>query len=262
MKKIKEVAKYYFTEPAIWLYIIIAVALGIYVFSNGYAQQYWYLFVILIIVAPFYEWVAHKYLLHDLIGNVFFIDKIEGTNVGDELEVDILGKKTKVEVLKIEGDKMEVGYGKAKNSKFYRDFMDRLHVGHHEDPNNIRLIFAPFYVALLLFAKFFLIVLLLTFNIGMALTFTFAVVLYYLHYEWMHLGHHIPGYNHFFPWSKKLKKAHQFHHYRNENYWWGITNIFGDIILGTYPDYKEVEMSKTVMNINHKPEQLLKKKKR
>ena len=251
--KIKEVLKHYFSEPSIWLYIIIASILGWYTFQQGYIQQYWYLFIILIIVAPFYEWVAHKYLLHDLIGNIFSIEKQDGVKIGDKIFVDVLDKQQEVEIMSITDDKMEVGYGKAKNSKFYRDFMDRLHIGHHENPNDIKLIFAPYYVALLLFLKFFLLVLLLTFNIGMALTFTFATVLYYLHYEWMHLAHHIPGYEHLFPWSKNLKKAHLFHHYRNENYWWGITNIAGDMILGTYPNYKDVKLSKTVMNINHKP---------
>jgi len=66
----------------------------------------------------------------------------------------------------------------------------------------------------------------------------------------MHLGHHIPEYNHIWPWSKTLKKVHLFHHFKNENYWWGITNIFGDIILGTYKKHDEVERSKTMNDIN------------
>ncbi len=251
--KIKTVAKHYFTEPSIWLYLTIAGILGWYTISKGYVAEYWYLFVILVIVAPFYEWVAHKYLLHDLIGNVFEIPKQSNVEIGDIISVKVLDKEQMVQVMKINKKNMIVGYGKAKRLKFYRKFMDRLHIGHHEDPNDIHLIFAPFYVALLLFLKFFLITLLITFNINMALVFTFAVVLYYLHYEWMHLGHHIPGYDHLFPWSKNLKKAHLFHHYRNENYWWGITNILGDLIFKTYPDIKDVEVSKTVMNINHKP---------
>ncbi len=260
--KFKTVFKHYFNDPAIWLYIAIALVLGVYTYSQGYLREYWYLFIILILVAPFYEWIAHKYILHDLIGNVFTIDKTENAKVGDKIIVEVLNKMKEVEILSISGDKMEVGYGKAKNSKFYRDYMERLHIGHHADPNNIKLIFAPISAALLLFLKFFLLVLLLTFNIGMALTFTFATVLYYLHYEWMHLAHHIPGYEHFFPWSKSLKKAHLFHHYRNENYWWGITNIAGDLLLGTYPSYKEVEVSKTVMNINQKPKTVKKPKKK
>ncbi len=149
---IMTVFKHYFAEPAIWLYLLIASILGWYTFSQGYAQQYWYLFIILILVAPFYEWVAHKYLLHDLIGNVFTIDKKENVKVGDKIYVDVLDKQKEVEIMSITDNKMEVGYGKAKNSKFYRDYMDRLHIGHHADPNNIKLIFAPTSVALLLFA--------------------------------------------------------------------------------------------------------------
>ncbi len=259
---IKQVFKAYFSEPAIWLYIAIAVGLGYVVVGNGYLKEYWYLVLILIVVAPFYEWVAHKYLLHDLIGNVFEMEAIEGVSVGDKIRVRVLDKLQEVEVLSVSGDKMTVGYGKGKNHKWLRNFMDRLHFGHHENPNNIKLIFAPVSASLLLFLKFFILSYVLSlFNMEVALTFTFLVVLYYLHYEWMHLAHHIPGYKHIFPWSEKLKQAHLFHHYRNENYWWGITNSLGDIVLGTYPDYKEVEKSPTVMNINHKPNVNKKKKK-
>ncbi len=260
---ILKVIKAYFSEPAIWLYIAIAVGLGYVVVVRGYLAEYWYLALVLIVVAPFYEWIAHKYLLHDRIGNVFEVEAQKGVSVGDTLVIEVLNQPQEVEVLSVSGDKMTVGYGKGKKLKWLRDFMDRLHFGHHEDPNNIKLIFAPVSASLLLFAKFFILSYVLSlFNIGVALTFTFFVVLYYLHYEWMHLAHHIPGYKHIFPWSEKLKQAHLFHHYRNENYWWGITNSLGDIILGTYPDYKEVEMSKTVMNINHKPKLKSKQKKK
>jgi sterol desaturase/sphingolipid hydroxylase (fatty acid hydroxylase superfamily) len=86
--------------------------------------------------------------------------------------------------------------------------------------------------------------------LAIATVFLFGVIVYYLHYEWMHLGHHIPGYNHIFPWSNKLKTAHQLHHYRNENYWWGITNSIGDKVFGTYKKHNEVERSETIRHIN------------
>jgi len=96
----------------------------------------------------------------------------------------------------------------------------------------------------------FLLALLISWSTSIALMFLLGVVIYYLHYEWMHLGHHIKGYNHIFPWSRRLKKAHSLHHYKNENYWWGITNFLGDLALGTYKDHKEIEKSPTVKDIN------------
>jgi hypothetical protein len=252
--KIKTVAKHYFTEPSIWIYIIFALILGYYAYINNYLQQYWYLFLVLIIVAPFYEWFAHKYILHLLIGNTFDVPKKEGDFIGKKFSYTVLNKPKKVEILTIKEQKATVGYGLSKRIPFFRAYMERLHIGHHTDPTNIKITFAPTSIAFLLFTKMFLLTLLFTFNYGMAVVFTFATVVYYIHYEWMHLGHHIPGYKHIFPWSNKLKTAHQLHHYRNENYWWGITNILGDIVLGTYPNFKEVKLSKTVQNINHNPE--------
>jgi sterol desaturase/sphingolipid hydroxylase (fatty acid hydroxylase superfamily) len=143
-----------------------------------------------------------------------------------------------------------VGYGWAKRLKWFREFMHVLHYGHHEDPNKIPLIFAPILSVIILFIALFGLALLLSFNIGIASVFLLGVIIYYLHYEWMHLGHHIPGYNHIFPWSNKLKTAHQLHHYRNENYWWGITNNIGDKIMGTYKKHDEVERSSTIRHIN------------
>lgn len=248
----KKVASLYFSHPSVWTYIGIGAAGGYFAFSQGFMEDHWYVMFAPVIIAPFFEWFAHKYILHMQIGNVIEVDKKEGSKVGDTITAEIFGEEKEMEIIKIKGDKMEVGYGWAKKLKPFRKFMHKLHYGHHEDPNHIPLIFAPILSVIILFVSLFGLALLLTFSLSIATVFLFSVVIYYLHYEWMHLAHHIPGYKHIFPWSNRLKMAHQLHHYRNENYWWGITNNIGDKVLGTYKTHKDVPMSKTIKNINFK----------
>jgi hypothetical protein len=248
----KKVAQHYFTHISVWTYIVIGIGIGYLCFNQMYFKQFWYVSLIPIGIAPFFEWFAHKYILHMQIGNVIEIPYNPTLTKGQWIEQEYHGEIKKMQVLKIAEDKTLIGYGRARNLKPLRDFMSVLHYGHHEEPTDIPLIFAPILSVLILFSVMFGLALLFTFNIGIASTFLFGVIIYYLHYEWMHLGHHIPGYKHLFPWSNKLKTAHQLHHYRNENYWWGITNSIGDKVLGTYKDHKEVPMSKSIKHINYK----------
>ncbi|MCB9196977.1 MAG: sterol desaturase family protein [Flavobacteriales bacterium] len=247
----KKVASLYFSHPSVWTYIFIGCIVGYFAFSQGFMANHWYVMFAPVLIAPFFEWFAHKYILHMQIGNVVELDAQENVKKGDKLTIEIHGEQKEVEVLSINDGKMEVGYGWAKNLKAFRKFMHVLHYGHHENPNDVPLIFAPILSVIILFASMFGLSLLVTFNLSIATVFLFSVIIYYLHYEWMHLGHHVPGYQHIFPWSNKLKTAHQLHHYRNENYWWGITNNIGDKILGTYKSHKDVPMSKTIKHINH-----------
>lgn len=248
----KKVAALYFAHPSVWTYIFIGIGVGYIGFSQGYFTNHWYVLLAPVVIAPFFEWFAHKYILHMQIGNVVEMGLQEGKKVGDKITTEVHGEEREVEILKITEDKMEVGYGWAKRLKPFRKFMHVLHYGHHEDPNHVPLIFAPILSVIILFSSMFGLALLVTFSLSIATVFLFSVIVYYLHYEWMHLGHHVPGYKHIFPWSNKLKTAHQLHHYRNENYWWGITNSLGDKILGTYKTHKDVPMSKSIKHINYK----------
>jgi hypothetical protein len=248
----KKVAKHYFAHPSVWTYIVIAILIAFVCIQQSYFIEYWYCPLLTIVIAPFFEWFAHKYILHAQIGNVIEIPLEDGMKVGDKMGKEIFGHTHEVEVLKIKGDVAEIGYGWAKRMKAFRHFMHILHYGHHEDPNLVPLIFAPILSVLILFASLFGVALLVSFSLGAATSFLFGVVIYYLHYEWMHLGHHIPDYKQVFPWSNRLKTAHQLHHYRNENYWWGITNSIGDKVMGTYKTHKDVDPSKTIKNINYK----------
>ena len=39
---------------------------------------------------------------------------------------------------------------------------------------------------------------------------------------------------------------HRLHHFRNENYWFGVSRRLGDQVLGTNPSKDDVPMSPTV----------------
>ena len=62
--KMKEMLKVYISEKKIWGYIALfftILALGLR--FELYPQYIWTL-IIPVLLAPFYEWIAHKYLLH------------------------------------------------------------------------------------------------------------------------------------------------------------------------------------------------------
>jgi hypothetical protein len=63
-------------------------------------------------------------------------------------------------------------------------------------------------------------------------------------YEWVHfLIHtaHVPRSRYY----RSIWRNHRLHHFKNEHYWHGITNTVSDRVLGTNPDQREVERSRT-----------------
>lgn len=72
-----------------------------------------------------------------------------------------------------------------------------------------------------------------------------------LMYEWKHFIAHVPikPKTKFGRWVKKL---HLLHHHKNENYWYGVSTPFVDVLFGTLKDEKEVMTSQTVKNLEHR----------
>lgn len=69
------------------------------------------------------------------------------------------------------------------------------------------------------------------------------------HYEWVHLVVHT---RHRFRnrLYARLARNHRLHHYRNENYWLGVTSNSGDRLLGTLPASKsDVPLSETARSL-------------
>ena len=197
--------KNYFSHSTIiglWLLLILMIAVCA---QLGLCQKYALWGLLPILIAPFYEWVMHKYVLHDQL---------------------------------------------PKQDCLRRRMMIRLHHGHHREPQNYQLLFAPVWaVAIHLIATYLLFTLLtLSFTIAL-IPFTIGIA-YYLLYEWIHLAHHTPKHQPRTRWGYRLKRAHMWHHHHNENYYWGITNAFGDKILGTFKDKSIIPKSNTTKNIS------------
>ena len=145
---------------------------------------------------------------------------------------------------------------KSNNPKL-QAFLDKIHAGHHEDPRDLELVFAPFLVGVQVPLSFFLLALFFGGSIDQALKLALIVQLYYMFYEWMHLAHHTESYRPKTKLGTVLKQTHTWHHYKNENYWWGVTSVLGDKLVGTCPDPKHVPRSHSVKDIHRVEENTL-----
>ncbi len=70
-----------------------------------------------------------------------------------------------------------------------------------------------------------------------------------LYYEWTHFIAHRPVQPKS-AWGKWVKKLHLLHHYKNENYWFGVTNPSMDYLFGTMKDGKDVSKSETARKLD------------
>lgn len=123
------------------------------------------------------------------------------------------------------------------------------HRAHHADPRDLDILFIPLDV--LAFAPFIGIglPLVLGAGVGVALTAGLTGFSMLLTYEWTHFLIHTP----YQPRSatyRRIWRAHRWHHYRNEHYWFGVTVHTADRLLGTYPDKDEVELSPTARRLH------------
>lgn len=81
-----------------------------------------------------------------------------------------------------------------------------------------------------------------------ALTGNLVTFMLILNYEWIHYLIHTS----YVPKSqfyRRLWKNHRLHHFQNENYWFGLTMLSGDRVLGTQPVRNTAGHSQTVMNL-------------
>ncbi len=118
------------------------------------------------------------------------------------------------------------------------------HRAHHRDPWNIDILFIPSHVFL------YAIPLQVALWVGLAptlpLAFTGLATFYVLtlHYEWVHYMVHT-RYRPTWWLYDRLWRNHRLHHCKNENYWYGVTMLSGDRLLGTAPALGDVSTSAT-----------------
>jgi sterol desaturase/sphingolipid hydroxylase (fatty acid hydroxylase superfamily) len=116
------------------------------------------------------------------------------------------------------------------------------HRRHHEEPRDLRyqfihpnIVYGGWVVDLVILAIFR--------NPG-ALTGVLVATILTLNYEWIHFLIHT-DYQPKRELYRRLHRAHRLHHFRNEQYWLGVTARTGDRLLGTNPKKEDVEISPT-----------------
>lgn len=85
--------------------------------------------------------------------------------------------------------------------------------------------------------------------LGIAASFSLGNYLALLYYEYVHFTAHRPGITPWMPWNRFLKRMHLWHHYKNENFWFGVTTKRFDKVLGSYREPGEVPKSDTVRSL-------------
>ncbi len=132
-------------------------------------------------------------------------------------------------------------------------YLPKTHRRHHAEPWNIDWIFIPRHVHALTFPMFAAIAAAAYAwggeKIGGPVLSGVAVYLLLgLHYEWSHYLAHIPWCPNLAYYRARVRE-HRWHHFRNENYWWGVSMGMGDRIFGTAPAVKDAGASGTTATL-------------
>ena len=117
------------------------------------------------------------------------------------------------------------------------------HRAHHADPRNLDILFIPLRGA----GSGVVVVALLCWLLpdpATRLALLVAVTGTSLAYEWVHFLIHT-DYKPRGALYRRLYVGHRLHHYRNENYWFGVSRRFGDTVLRTNPAKQDVPLSTT-----------------
>ncbi|MFZ5825952.1 MAG: sterol desaturase family protein [Bacillota bacterium] len=134
-------------------------------------------------------------------------------------------------------------------SPLLRKAIYRLHYHHHEEPNDLHLLFLPIWYSI---PQFFIsgsIAWWVTGDIRLAAGFLTGSMGLLMYYEWLHYVAHRPV-TPLTPWGRWMKKYHLWHHFKNEHYWYGVTNPSLDMLLGTYKEVADVEKSPTARKLD------------
>ncbi len=132
----------------------------------------------------------------------------------------------------------------------------RKHREHHRNPNNVDILFIPLPSFLYTLPLTVLIWFVATPSTELALTGLSAHFLFSLNYEWVHFLVHtrvVPKSSTY----HRLWRSHRLHHFKNENYWMGVSRLGADWLLGTTPDPQTVPTSPTCRDLSGESESLL-----
>jgi sterol desaturase/sphingolipid hydroxylase (fatty acid hydroxylase superfamily) len=127
----------------------------------------------------------------------------------------------------------------------------RIHFDHHQDPNDLRILFGALHTTLPTIGGVLMpIGYAINGPAGAALAMGFGMALTCF-YEFCHCVQHL-NYTPKSPFLKEIKRLHLAHHFHNEQGNYGITNYFWDRLFGTYyAQASDLPKSPTVFNLGY-----------
>ncbi|MFD1020428.1 sterol desaturase family protein [Thalassobacillus hwangdonensis] len=140
---------------------------------------------------------------------------------------------------------------KSPKNRFLLKLMKRLHYDHHKYPNDFNLLFLPLWYSIPSLVLLVLIFFSITNDMFSTIAYAAGVVMMLLTYEWKHYVAHRPikPRTKFGRWVKRM---HILHHFKNENYWYGVSTPFVDVLFRTLKDGREVDTSTTVKDLENR----------
>lgn len=143
-------------------------------------------------------------------------------------------------------------HAKPSRRKWLLRLQHRLHYDHHVEPSRLDLLFLPLWYVIPNFGVVALAAWALLGDAGAAASLLLGVTLALLHYEWVHYIAHI-AYRPRTLFGRWMKKYHLWHHYKNEHFWFGVSNPVMDFVYRTYRSPEAVTRSTTARVLH--PEQ-------
>ncbi|NQU36453.1 MAG: sterol desaturase family protein [Actinobacteria bacterium] len=122
------------------------------------------------------------------------------------------------------------------------------HRRHHRDPRVIASVFIPMRSLWIGVPIGVAITILVVPSLPLALTLILTATVIGNIYEWTHFYVH-SGCKPRNRYARYIERAHRLHHYRNEQYWMGVTNHAADHVLGTFPAKDDVPVSPTARTL-------------
>ncbi len=130
-----------------------------------------------------------------------------------------------------------------------RRLQHRLHYDHHAEPDRLDLLFLPLWFLLPNLLITGALAFAIWHNLAAAASLVAGAILGILYYEWVHYVAHIP-YRPRTRFGCSIKKYHLWHHYKNEQLWFGVTNPLFDVAMRTYTTVEQAARSRTTRNLH------------
>ncbi|MGC2242004.1 MAG: hypothetical protein WBA06_00110, partial [Candidatus Aquilonibacter sp.] len=112
----------------------------------------------------------------------------------------------------------------------------------------IELLFLPWWFVIPTVLVYYGIFLAIVRDPAVALSLAFGSMCALFYYEWVHYVAH-SSFNPVTPFGRYVKKYHLWQHFKNEHFWYGVTNPSMDLAGATYRDVESVDRSTTVREI-------------